>query len=357
VSYPLVLGIETSCDETSAALVSGDGSVLGLVIHSQDVHEIYGGVVPELAARAHLTRIQDVVDSALRRSEVALEAVDAIGVTSGPGLIGALLVGVSWAKAVAYARGIPLVPIHHMEAHLFAPSLEDRAAVPPFVALLVSGGHTLLLHCRRWGDYRLLGQTRDDAAGEAFDKVAKLLGLPYPGGPAIQALAESGDPSRFRLPRPMLKGNQEPEDLDYFDFSFSGLKNATANLVSDLSSQGALEEAQKDVAAAFQWAAVDVLASKTLRAVRETDCKRVLLGGGVSANRPLQDEIRRRLGEEGQVFVASPRLSMDNGAMIARAAQFRLEKGDLAVPQVSARADLPFPDLFEGRGGRDGARR
>ncbi len=346
MSAPLILGIETSCDETSAALLSGDGRILGHVIHSQDVHAVYGGVVPELAARAHLTRLEEVVDEALRQSGRTLLDLDAIGVTAGPGLIGALLVGVAWAKAVAYALGKPLVPVHHMEAHLFSPVLEDPDAEPPFVALLVSGGHTILLFTQTWGEYHLLGQTRDDAAGEAFDKVAKLLDLSYPGGPAIQALAEMGDPDRFSLPRPMLRGNQAADDSDYYDFSFSGLKTAVSNLVTELETRGALEEERHHVAAAFQAAAVDVLASKTLRAVEETGCRRVLLGGGVSANRRLKMEIEDRLGPDGSLFFASPRLSMDNGAMVARAALFHLQRGDIGSPDSSANASLPFPDLI-----------
>jgi len=345
VSSPLILGIETSCDETSASLVTGEGRMEGHVIHSQDVHALYGGVVPELAARAHLTRLEDVVEETLRQSGRALSEVDVIGVTAGPGLIGALLVGLSWAKAVSFSLGKPLIPVHHMEAHLFAPSLEDPEAEPPFVALLVSGGHTILLFAPAWGEYHLLGQTRDDAAGEAFDKVAKLLDLAYPGGPAIQALAEEGDPDRFTLPRPMLRRNQRPEDSDFYDFSFSGLKTAVANLVTKLDASGSLEEDKPDVAASFQFAAVDVLASKTLRAVAETGCRRALLGGGVSANSPLRSEIRERLGEGGRLFVASPRLSMDNGAMVARAALFRFERGEVGLPEVSADASLPFPNL------------
>ncbi len=345
MSPRLVLGIETSCDETSAALVPADGGVLGHIIHSQDVHALYGGVVPELAARAHLVRVEEVVEAALRQAGRTLSDVDAVGVTAGPGLIGALLVGVSWAKAVSFSLGKPLVPVHHMEAHLFGPSLETPDAQPPFVALLVSGGHTLLLFVPQWGEYYLMGQTRDDAAGEAFDKVAKVLDLAYPGGPGIEALAEGGDPERFSLPRPMLKGNQKPGDLDYYDCSFSGLKTAVANLVSELSATGSLEENRSNVAAAFQEAAVDVLASKTLRAVEETGCLRVLLGGGVSANTRLQEEIGARLGSEGRLFVSSPRLSMDNGAMVAKAALFRLERGDAGPAEVSADANLPFPDL------------
>jgi N6-L-threonylcarbamoyladenine synthase len=299
----------------------------------------------------HLTRVQDVVDEALAAAGTTPPDLDAIGVTAGPGLIGALLVRLCWAKAAAYSLSKPLVAVHHMEAHLFAPSLEDPEAKPPFVALLVSGGHTLLLYVEAWGDYHLLGQTRDDAAGEAFDKVAKLLDLPYPGGPAIQALAESGKPGRFRFPRPMYKKNQTPPDSDFFDFSFSGLKTAVATQVARLQGDGGFEAHRAHVAWAFQDAAVDVLVGKTMRAVKETGCPRVLLGGGVSANGPLQEAFRSRLGREGRLFVASPRLSMDNGAMVAQAAAFRLAKGDVAPGNVSARANLPFPNLspWEGR--------
>lgn len=346
MTSPLILGIETSCDETSAALVAADGRILGHVIHSQDVHSVYGGVVPELAARAHLSRLEEVVDEALHQAGLPLSQVDAIGVTAGPGLIGALLVGMSWAKAVSFSLGKPLVPVHHMEAHLFAPSLEDPDAQPPFVALLVSGGHTILLFVPSWGEYHLLGQTRDDAAGEAFDKIAKLLDLPYPGGPAVEALAGAGDPHRFPLPRPMLRRNQAPSDPDFYDFSFSGLKTAVSYLISRLSADGSLEEDRPHVAASFQNAAVDVLASKTLRAVGETGCSRVLLGGGVSANRRLQEEMGERLGGGGKVFVASPRLSMDNGAMVAKAAHFRLNRGEIALSDVSVDSNLPFPDLI-----------
>lgn len=349
MSSPLILGIETSCDETSAALVAADGAILGHVIHSQDVHGIYGGVVPELAARAHLSRLEEVVDETLRQADLALSDVDAIGVTAGPGLIGALLVGMSWAKAVAFSLDKPLIPVHHMEAHLFAPSLEDADAHPPFVALLVSGGHTLLLFVPAWGEYRLLGRTRDDAAGEAFDKVAKLLDLSYPGGPAVQTLAETGDSSRFRLPRPMLRRNQKPADPAYYDFSFSGLKTAVATVVSGLASEGLLEENRPHVAASFQEAAVDVLATKTLRAVKETGCRRVLLGGGVSSNRRLKEEIGKRLGSNGSLFVASPRLSMDNGAMVARAALFHLDRGEVGDLELSADSNLAFPDLVRTR--------
>jgi N6-L-threonylcarbamoyladenine synthase len=345
---PVVLGLETSCDETSAAVLSGDLEILGHVILSQDVHEVYGGVVPELAARAHLQKVDLVVDQALVQAGLSLDQVDVFGVTAGPGLIGALLVGVCWVKAAAYGVGRPWVPVHHMEAHLFAPSLEDAAAQPPFIALLVSGGHTLLMHATAWGEYRLLGQTRDDAAGEAFDKVAKLLGLPYPGGPVIERLAASGDASRHALPRPMLARSQSPEDPDYYDFSFSGLKTAVVQLARTLEVDDALEAEKAHVAAAFQAAAIDVLASKTMRAVEQTGCARVLLGGGVSANKALRTEIAERLGPDGHLYYSTPRLALDNGAMVARAARFRFERGELAAPDASASASFPFPGLSAG---------
>ena len=347
---PLVLGLETSCDETSAAVLDEDDRILGHVILSQDVHEVYGGVVPELAARAHLQKVDAVVSSALQSAGVSLEDIGVFGVTAGPGLIGALLVGVCWTKAVAYGLERPWVPVHHMEAHLFAPSLEDPEAEPPFVALLVSGGHTLLLHAEEWGRYRLLGQTRDDAAGEAFDKVAKLLGLPYPGGPSIQRVAQMGDAARHRLPRPMLRRNQRPGEADFYDFSFSGLKTAVVELAASLEAEGRLEDERAHVAASFQEAAVDVLVAKTLRAVEETACDRVVLGGGVSANRLLRERMAERLTEAGggRVFHASPRLSLDNGAMVARAARFRYQRGDSGAPHGSASANLPFPGLVEG---------
>ncbi len=341
----LILGIETSCDETAAALLRDGRDLVAHVVLSQDVHEIYGGVVPELAARAHLAVLDDVVAEALGRADASLDDVTALGVTAGPGLIGALLVGVCWAKGAAFGLGRPLVPVHHMEAHLFAPSLEDPEAEPPFVALLVSGGHTLLLHAEAWGRYSLLGQTRDDAAGEAFDKAARLLDLPYPGGPRIEASARDGDPTRFDLPRPMLRNEDEPGDPDYLDFSFSGLKTAVGERVAEVKEAGRLPEERADLAAAFQGAVVETLSAKTLRAVDLTGCRRVLLGGGVSANRALRDEIRGRLGPDGRLFHSSPRLALDNGAMVARAAAFRLARGEVGDPGVSADAALPFPGL------------
>jgi len=347
VSGPLILGLETSCDETSVAILRAPDTLKGHVIYSQDEHILYGGVVPEIAARAHIRRIDEVVDRALEEAGCALSDVDAVAVTAGPGLIGALLVGVCWAKAAAFGLGRPLVTVHHMEAHLFAPSLENPDAVPPFVALLVSGGHTLLLHAPEWGIYHWLGQTRDDAAGEAFDKVARLLGMPYPGGPAIEAAASRGDEARYRFPRPMLRRNQRPGDDDFYDFSFSGLKTAVVTLVREIEADRSLEPEKEDVAASFQAAVVDVLTEKTMRAVEETDCPRVLLGGGVSANRRLCEALSKRLEPDGVLLNASPRLSLDNGAMVARAGAFRLGRGEVASLYASPDPNLPFPGLMK----------
>lgn len=342
---PIVLGLETSCDETSAAILRGDHELLGHIILSQDEHEIYGGVVPEIAARAHLRVVDEVVDGALRQAGLDLHHVDLFGVTAGPGLIGALLVGVSWAKAAAFALARPLVGVHHMEAHLFSVSLEDPEAEPPFVALLVSGGHTLLLWVPEWGRYELLGATRDDAAGEAFDKVAKILGLGYPGGPEIQLVSGEGDPSAFDFPRPMLATNQRPGDDDYYDFSFSGLKTAVRTRVLALQRSGTLVQETANVAASFQAAVVDVLVAKTMRAVEEKDCRRVLIGGGVAASRALRAEMSRALGDDGSLHHPRLRLATDNGAMIARTALFRHRRGEGAPLSLTARADLPFPGL------------
>ncbi|HEU5209338.1 MAG TPA: tRNA (adenosine(37)-N6)-threonylcarbamoyltransferase complex transferase subunit TsaD [Longimicrobiales bacterium] len=345
MSVPLILGIETSCDETSAAVLRGERDVLGHVILSQDAHRVYGGVVPEIASRAHLQVIDDVVDNALREAGIALHDLDAIAATAGPGLIGALHVGLAWAKAAAFGLGVPLVPVHHMEAHLFATSLDDARAGPPFVALLVSGGHTMLLWVPAWGEYELLGETRDDAAGEAFDKVARILGLGYPGGPVIQRAAAAGDPAAYAFPRPMLTARQQPADADYYDVSFSGLKTSVLTRVRALEAEGRLETETANVAASFQAAVVDVLATKTMRAVQETGCTRVVLGGGVAASRALRDALAAALGADGELYAPSLRHATDNAAMIARAGLFHLERGVRAPLDVAARADLPFPGL------------
>jgi len=369
-----VLGIETTCDETSAAVLDRQGSILSLVIHSQDVHRVHGGVIPELAARDHLRRIEPVVATALREAGMRRRDLGAVAVAAGPGLIGALLVGVTWARAATFALGVPLVPVHHMEGHLFGPVLEDPGAVPPFVALLVSGGHTQLLWVPAWGRYHLMGETRDDAAGEAFDKVARILGLPYPGGPAIEAAAASGDPARYAFPRPLLRmGGARVKrgralagtggDPVRFDFSFSGLKTAVARTVAGLANDGRADAApvggdgeeeaagppvtrlaaeRPHLAASFQEAVVDVLAGKALAAVAATGCNRVLVGGGVAANRALKARLREGIAPDGRLFAASPRLSMDNGAMIARAGLFRLRSGEFGgLVEATARAPIP----------------
>ena len=337
-----ILGIETTCDETSAAVLDERGTILSLVIHSQDVHRVYGGVVPELAARDHLRRIEPVVAAALSEAGVERRDLAAIAAAAAPGLIGALLVGVTWSRAAAFALNVPWVPVHHMEGHLFGPLLEDSEAVPPFVGLLVSGGHTMLLWVPEWGRYHLFGQTRDDAAGEAFDKVGKLLGLPYPGGPAIEAAARDGDSARYAFPRPMMGRRGGAAAPGAFDFSFSGLKTAVAQTVARLAEAGTVEEERPHLAASFQAAVFDVLAGRTVAAVEAVGCDRVLVGGGVSANRALRTRIRAEIGPGGRLFIGSARVSLDNGAMIARAGQYRLEAGDSGgLHDVAARAPLP----------------
>jgi N6-L-threonylcarbamoyladenine synthase len=339
-----VLGVETSCDETSAAVLEGDGDEVrqrALVILSQDVHRVFGGVVPELASRAHLTALVPVVERALADAALGLDEIDGVAVTCAPGLVGALLVGVSFAKALAYARDIPVLGVHHMEGHLFAPSLEHADARPPFTALLVSGGHTLLVDVAAWGEYELLGATRDDAAGEAFDKVAKLLGLPYPGGRHVERLAREGDPTRFRFSRPMLRRDQRPGDADYLDVSFSGLKTAVLHAVRNSPD---LDADRAHVARAFQDALVETLVEKTARAARLRGRRRVVLGGGVAGNAALVEALRTRLADDGaEVFAPSPRLATDNAAMIARAGIFRLARGERSGLELSAHASMPLP--------------
>ena len=341
-----ILGIETSCDETSASVLSGTGDDVkleSLVILSQDIHKVFGGVVPEIASRAHLTSIVPVVNKALSDAGANFESLDAIAVTAAPGLIGALLVGVCYAKSLAFARGIPVIGVHHMEGHLFATALEHPNAVPPFTGLLVSGGHTLLLDVESWGKYRLLGATRDDAAGEAFDKVAKLLGLPYPGGRPVESLAREGDPSRFRFSRPMVRRNDTPGSEDYYQFSFSGLKTAVLNAVRDSSD---IEADKRDIARGFQDALIGSLVEKTWRAAEAFGRKRVVLGGGVACNRTLADAMRERMSQIGAtVFAPSPRLATDNAAMIARAGLFHFERGERSDLDLNAFASQPIPGL------------
>jgi N6-L-threonylcarbamoyladenine synthase len=344
----VVLGIETSCDETSAAVLEGHGDsvrVRSHVILSQDVHKVFGGVVPEIASRAHLTSIVPVVERALADAGTTSEHLDAVAATHAPGLIGALLVGLSFGKALAFARGLPLVGVHHLEGHLFATSLEHPDAAPPFTALLVSGGHTMLLDVEAWGRYRLLGSTRDDAAGEAFDKVAKLLDLPYPGGPHVERLARQGTAGARHFARPMLRRDQRPTDPDFYDMSFSGLKTAVRRVVRE---DGVTDDAARaDVARGFQDALVESLAEKTARAVVAYRRDRVVLGGGVACNRALAAAFRDRMAAEGaSVYAPSPRLATDNAAMIARAGLFRFEQGERAPLDLSAFAALPLPGLI-----------
>jgi N6-L-threonylcarbamoyladenine synthase len=341
-----VLGLETSCDETSAAVVVGeagaaDGATLAsCVIHSQDVHEVYRGIVPELASRAHLTAIGPVTDRALEAAGIGLAGVDLVAVTAGPGLVGALLVGVSYAKGLALAAGKPLVGVHHLEGHLFGTSLEDPAAVPPFVGLLISGGHTLLLDAAAWGDYRLLGETRDDAVGEAFDKVGAMLGLGFPGGSRVERAALEGESGRYRFPRPMVHGAQRPGESDWFDLSMSGLKTA---VVQTLRGIGDVEAERPHLARAFQDAVVDVLVTKVLRAVESTGRSRVVLGGGVACNRALRLALAAALEPLGaSLHAPSPRIATDNAAMIARAGLFRAAESGR---ELDAAARLPFPGL------------
>jgi N6-L-threonylcarbamoyladenine synthase len=310
----LTLGIETSCDETGVALY--DGGLLAHAVHSQvQMHEAYGGVVPELASRDHVRRLVPLTRRVFRESGRNVADLKAIGYTQGPGLAGALLVGASFAHGLAAALGIPALGIHHLEGHLLSPLLGARPPAFPFVALLVSGGHTQLMRVTAVGRYELLGETQDDAAGEAFDKTAKLLGLGYPGGPALSALAETGQPGRYRLPRPMIGSG----DLD---FSFSGLKTAVVTLMKK---EPALRK--PDLARAFVDAAVEVLVAKSAAALERTGFTRLVVAGGVGANRQLREALNQEAGARGfDVYYPEPELCTDNGAMIAFAAALRLRE-------------------------------
>jgi N6-L-threonylcarbamoyladenine synthase len=285
-----------------------------------------------------------VVDRACADAGVSLDEIDAVGVTYAPGLIGALLVGVCFAKAAAYARGIPVIAVHHMEGHLFAQTFENAGAVPPFTALLVSGGHTMLIDVEAWGQYRLLGRTRDDAAGEAFDKVAKLLGLPYPGGPHLEKLARDGDTGRYRFTRPMLQPNQTADSPDYYDVSFSGLKTAVRREVHRLGED--LAGARADLARGFQDSLIETLVEKTARAAIACGRTRIVIGGGVACNGALRAAMSDRAARFGaSVYVPSPRFATDNAAMIARAALFRFERREVAAAGLNAYASRELPGL------------
>ena len=339
----LILGIETSCDETSAAVVRWEGSrpaLVSLAILSQDIHRIFGGVVPELASRAHVQAIESVTEQALVEAGIGLEQLDGIAVTAGPGLVGALLVGVMYGKTLAFSLDRPLIGVNHLEGHLFAPTLEDPELEPPFIALLVSGGHTMLLDVPEWGEYRLLGQTLDDAAGEAFDKVANLLGLGYPGGPAIEREARTGAAKRFQFPRPMLQ-ELERDGPHRYAFSFSGLKTAVLRAVPTPLDSALVPH----LARGFQDAAIEVLVAKTAHAVEATGYELAMIGGGVACNRALVAALRERLAGVARVSVASPRLNTDNAAMIAAAGAWRLAQGDRSGLELEPRDDLPLPGL------------
>lgn len=325
-----VLGIETSCDESAVAVYDGQRGLLAHVLHSQiALHAPYGGVVPELASRDHIRKLLPLVRRVLQEADSA-DAIDGIAYTAGPGLVGALLVGATLAQSLALAWDVPCVGVHHLEGHLLAPWLEPEAPAFPVLALLVSGGHTLLVAVESVGRYRILGESIDDAAGEAFDKVAKLLGLPYPGGPALAALAESGVPDRFRFPRPML-------DRPGLDFSFSGLKTAVLYAAREAGADPD-EQTRADLARGFEEAAVSVLTEKCRRALHQTGLRRLVVAGGVGANRRLREALSAMGGCMGaEVHYPRPAFCTDNGAMIALAGFHRLRSGECGATPVRAR--------------------
>ena len=330
-----ILGIETSCDETALAVVDDGRAVLANLISSQaHLHERFGGVVPEVASRAHLENLNPLLDLALRESGTTLKDIDAIAVTVGPGLVGALLVGITAAKALAFALGVPLIGVHHLEGHIYANVLAHGAIEPPFVAFLVSGGHTMLVHAPEPFRYRILGQTLDDAAGEAFDKVARFLGLGFPGGPELDRLATMGDPDAIRFPRAVTERG--------YDFSLSGLKTAVVRHVTAERERGR-KPALEDVAASFQEAVVEVQVDKTLAAARDTGVATIVLGGGVVANTRLRALMSTRAEQAGiRLLVPPPDLCTDNGAMIACAGFYRLVRGDRTGLDVGASPGLPL---------------
>ncbi|ETS33002.1 tRNA N6-adenosine(37)-threonylcarbamoyltransferase complex transferase subunit TsaD [Photorhabdus temperata] len=333
-----VLGIETSCDETGIAIYDDQAGLLANQLYSQiKLHADYGGVVPELASRDHIRKTVPLIQAALKEAGLTRKDIDAVAYTAGPGLVGALLVGATIGRSLAFAWDVPAIPVHHMEGHLLAPMLEDNSPEFPFVALLVSGGHTQLISVTGIGEYELLGESIDDAAGEAFDKTAKLLGLDYPGGPLLSKMAQKGEAGRFVFPRPMT-------DRPGLDFSFSGLKTFASNTIRSNSDD---EQTRADIARAFEDAVVDTLAIKCKRALEQTGFKRLVMAGGVSANLTLRTrmkEVMAKLG--GEVFYARPEFCTDNGAMIALAGMIRLKGGvsdslGVAVKARWALSELP----------------
>jgi N6-L-threonylcarbamoyladenine synthase len=333
-----ILGIETSCDETGVAVYDRGRGLLAHALHSQvALHDEYGGVVPELASRDHVRRLSPLIRSVLKQAGTDLAQLDAVAYTQGPGLAGALLVGAAVASALARGLGIPAIGIHHLEAHLLSPLLAEEAPDFPFLALLVSGGHTQLMRVAGVGRYELLGETLDDAAGEAFDKTAKVLGLPYPGGPALARLADQGHPGHFRFPRPMLDRLGGPDE---FDFSFSGLKTA---VVLACGGKPLDERARADIAAEFQEAVVDVLVSKCVAAIERTGLSRLVVAGGVGANARLRARLNAAAANAGfQVFYPRLEFCTDNGAMIALAAAMRLQQDSGIGIQDADRSKYAF---------------
>ena len=330
----IVLGLETSCDETGVAVYDTERGLVAQALNSQvDLHAIYGGVVPEIASRDHIRCLLPLVRQVLQETRIARP--DAVAYTAGPGLVGALMVGSGLANGLGLGWNCPVIPVHHMEGHLLAPMLEEAPPEYPFLALLVSGGHTMLVEARGLGDYSVLGRTLDDAAGEAFDKTAKLLGLGYPGGPALARLAETGNPQAFKLPRPMI-------NRPGFDFSFSGLKTAVMLKVREAEADGSLADVRADLSASFQSAVVDTLVTRTLQAARHVSAERVVIAGGVGANALLRSELETRFS--GRIFYPRIEFCTDNGAMIAVAGALRL--ADAHAPnEIKALARWPLDSL------------
>ncbi len=337
----IVLGIESSCDETGIALYDSEKGLLSHVLHSQvDVHAEYGGVVPELASRDHIRYLVPLMEQALQQAGIKQQDIDGVAYTAGPGLIGALMSGACVGRSMAWALGIPALEVHHMEGHLLAPMLEDNPPEFPFIALLVSGGHTLLANVDAVGEYQILGQSLDDAAGEAFDKTAKLLGLGYPGGPILAKLAESGTPGVHKFPRPMT-------DRPGLDFSFSGLKTFALNTIQAMSAEaGDQQQAKADIALAFEEAVVDTLMIKCRRALQQQHCKRLVIAGGVGANRRLRQSLSSMVKKEGgELFYPRIEFCTDNGAMIAHVGCLRLLAGESQPLSINARPRWPMDEL------------